>query len=204
MKKPTLIAIDLESVLFPEIWEVVGEKTGIDELLITSRDIPDFEELMKKRIEALKKHNITYNDILSIIETIEPMEGAYDFLEWARKQYPLVIISDTFYEFIKPIVVRKLGYPTVLSNSLEINENGKITDFRIREPRGKKVAVEAFQSIGFNVIAMGDSFNDIKMLQTADAGAFLHASDTLKAEFPDIPSFNNYEDLKIFIENNAN
>lgn len=197
MNKPTIVTIDLESVLIPEIWIEVAEKTGIDKLRLTTRDIPDYDELMAMRLGILKENKITLDDIKNIANETEPLEGAVGFLNWLRKEFQLIIVSDTFYEFAKPVLA-KLGNNVLFCHSLEVDKKGMITGYALRESGEKKNVVKAFKQIGFEVIAIGDSFNDVGMLTEADFGLFLHASPATKEKYPNLASAKNYEEaLKI-------
>lgn len=197
-KKPTIIVLDLEGTLVPEIWIAVAEKTGIKKLRLTTRDIPDYDALMKMRLAILREHGLGLKDLEKIIRTIRPYAGAVLFLQWLRKNSEVVILSDTFYEFAMPIM-EKLGQPTLLCNSLEVSAKGTITDYHIRQKDGKRNAVRAFKNLGFHIIVIGDSFNDIGMLMEADAGAFLNAPQSITKKFPSIPSLKNYRAARSFI-----
>ncbi|HEX5691884.1 MAG TPA: bifunctional phosphoserine phosphatase/homoserine phosphotransferase ThrH, partial [Roseiflexaceae bacterium] len=165
-RKPTLIATDLEGVLVPEIWIAVAEKTGIERLRLTTRDIPDYDELMRGRIAIMREHNLSLADIQAVIATLEPFDGARDYLDWVRAHAQLIILSDTFYEFAAPLML-KLGYPTLFCNMLEIDAAGNISGYRMRQDHGKRRSVAAFQSLEFQVLAIGDSYNDTAMLAIA-------------------------------------
>lgn len=198
-KKPTIVALDLEGTLVPEIWVAVAEKTGIKKLRLTTRDIPDYDALMKMRITLLREKRIVLKDIQNVICAMRPYAGAVPFLRWLRKRAEIIILSDTFYEFAEPLMER-LGTPTLLCNSLEINLSGMITGYRIRQKDGKRNAACALKELGFCVLALGDSFNDVPMLREADAGAFLHAPRTITKKFPSIPSLKNYRDARSFVQ----
>lgn len=197
-KKPTIVALDLEGTLVPEIWISVAEKTGIKKLRITTRDIPDYDALMKMRLAILREHGLGLKDIQKVIHAIWPYAGAISFLQWLRRYAEIIILSDTFYEFAAPII-KKLRQPTLLCNSLEVNTKGTITNYHIRQKDGKRNAVRAFKNLGFNVIVIGDSFNDVGMLMEADAGAFLNAPQAITKKFPSIPSLKNYRATRNFI-----
>ena len=190
-----IVCLDLESVLIPEIWLSVAKETKIKELELTTRDLPDYEALMKRRLKILQAHNIKLRDIQKIIKKIEPLNGALSFLNWLRKRCPVIILSDTFIEFGN-ILMEKLDYPTLFCNSLKIDKNGFIKNYRLRQKDGKKEAVKALKSLGFKVIAIGDSYNDISMLREADIGILLKAPTELKKEFPQFPNAQNYRELK--------
>jgi len=196
--KPTLITMDLEGVFVPEIWIAVSEKTGIAELRLTTRDIPDYDQLMKKRIGLLDQHGLTLSDIQTVIGTMDPLPGALDFLDWARATSQLVILTDSFYEFIAPIKA-KLGNPTIFCNTLTVDSQNQIMDYRLRQPDGKKHAVMAFKQIGFQVIAGGDSYNDTTMLAEADYGVLFRPPANVIDEFPQYPVFTQYRDLQLHL-----
>jgi phosphoserine/homoserine phosphotransferase len=198
-KKPTIIAMDFEGVLIPEIWIAVAEKTGIEKLKLTTREIPDYEALMNGRLKTLKEHNITLMDIQKAVGAVELLDGAYDFLSWARSQAQVIILTDSFYEFIKPFMPR-LEYPTTFSNSLEINEKGIITDYHLRQRDGKRKAVVALKGIGFEVVSIGDSYNDTTMLSEADFGILFRPSEKVAKDFPQFKVCDEYEVLKKYIE----
>ncbi|MGL4986458.1 MAG: bifunctional phosphoserine phosphatase/homoserine phosphotransferase ThrH [Treponemataceae bacterium] len=164
-----ITCLDLEGVLVPEIWIEVSKKTGISDLALTTRDISDYDVLMKKRIALLSKHNLSLSDIQSIIECVEPFDTAFDFVQELRSLCPLVILSDTFAEFAQPLM-KKLNYPTLFCNSLVIDKKNNIIDYQLRQDNGKFFAVKAFQSMGLKVIASGDSFNDLAMITQAEKG----------------------------------
>ncbi len=191
---PVLVAMDLEGCLVPEIWIQFSQKTGITDLSITTREVKRYDDLMQRRLEILKKNHIRLEDIQNVIETLEPLPGAKDFLDWLRSKVPLVILSDTFYEFAFPLI-KKLGYPTLFCHNLDIS-NGYIQNYRLRTKDSKTQAVIAFQTNGFTVMAVGDSYNDIGMLQKADTGFFLHAPESISTEFPQFVSCENYVTLR--------
>jgi phosphoserine/homoserine phosphotransferase len=194
-RQPSLLASDLEGVLVPEIWIAFAEKTGIDQLRLTTRDIPDYDQLMRGRIQILKDHGYKLADIQAVIETIDPLPGAIEFVEWVRSRMQFVILSDTFYEFAAPLM-RKLGLPTLFCNMLEIDENDQIVGYQMRQMDGKRHSVEAFHSLNFHVLAVGDSYNDTSMLGTADAGFFFCPPAQIVSEFPQFPVTNNYSELR--------
>ena len=198
-KNPSVMAIDFEGVLIPEIWIAVAEKTGIEELYLTTREVPDYEALMNGRLRILKENNITLMDIQNVIGTVEPLNGASDFLSWARKKTQVIILTDSFYEFVKPFMPR-LGYPTIFSNSLETDDKGIITDYHLRQKDGKKKAVIALKNIGFEVISIGDSYNDTTMLSAADFGILFRPSEKVVNDFPQFKVCKDYEVLKKYIE----
>ncbi len=190
-----ILCTDLEGVLVPEIWINVALKTGIEELKLTTRDISDYDVLMRKRLSILDQNGLKLKDITDVIETMTPMEGALDFLNWLRPQIQVVIVSDTYVEFAKPLMA-KLGWPTLLCNSLSINGTGAISDYHLRQKDGKRHVVNAMHSLNYEVIAMGDSYNDITMLQTAEHGILFRPPENVIQEYPDFPVTTNYEELK--------
>lgn len=194
-----VVCIDLESILIPELWRQVAEKTKIKELGLTTRDIPDYDALMKRRLKILKTHNIKLKDVQKVIGETEPLKGALPFLNWLRKRCPVIVLSDTFIEFGN-ILMRKLDYPTLFCNSLEIDNNGFIKNYRLRKKDGKMKTIKALQLLGFKVIAIGDSYNDITMLKAADFAILFKALDKIKKEFPQFPNARNYRELKSFLE----
>jgi phosphoserine / homoserine phosphotransferase len=192
---PTIIASDLEGVLVPEIWIAVAEKTGIERLRLTTRDIPDYGVLMRGRMEILRAHGLTLADIQQVIGTLDPLPGAAEFLEWARSQAQLIILSDTFYEFAMPLMA-KLGSPTLFCHTLEVDPQNMLTGFQLRQVDSKRHAVEAFKALNFRVIAMGDSYNDTTMLGAADHGILFCPPDNVVAEFPQFPAIYAYDELR--------
>ncbi len=194
-----LVCMDLEGVLIPEIWINVALKTGIDELKLTTRDISDYDVLMKKRIAILKEHDLTLRDIQDVIAEMDPLEGAKDFLDAVRSKTQIIILSDTFEEFANPLM-RKLGWPTLFCNSLVVDSRGMITSYTLRQNDGKRKAIEAFRSIGFRTIASGDSYNDLTMIKTADRGILFRAPAAIKDDNPDIPLVTEYDEFLKEIE----
>jgi phosphoserine/homoserine phosphotransferase len=186
--------LDLEGVLVPEIWIAFAEATGIPELKRTTRDEPDYDKLMKFRIEILKEHGLGLKEIQDTIATIDPMEGAKEFLDELRSITQVVILSDTFTQFATPLM-KKLGWPTIFCNTLEVTESGEVTGFKMRCDNGKLSTVKAFQSVGLDTIASGDSFNDLGMIQASKAGFLFRTTDKIKADYPQIPAFETYEEL---------
>lgn len=187
--------LDLEGVLVPEIWIDFAERTGIEALRATTRDIPDYDVLMKQRLQLLEQHNLGLPDIQQVIAGMQPMEGARDFLDWLRERFQVVILSDTFYEFSQPLM-RQLGFPTLFCHRLIADENGKVVDYKLRQQDPKRQSVKAFHSLNYRVIAAGDSYNDTTMLSEADAGILFKAPDNVIAEFPQFPAVHSYEDLR--------
>jgi len=190
-----LACIDLEGVLLPEIWIKFAEKTGIEELKLTTRDIPNYDALMQGRINILKQHNLKINDIESVIETLSPLEGAPEFLKWLNSEFEVIILSDTFYEFSGPLM-KQLDYPTLFCHNLIIENNGEISGYKLRQQDQKTKAVKALQRLNLQVISAGDSYNDIGMLQQADAGIFFCPPKKLTTEFPQFPVATDYIQFK--------
>lgn len=189
-----IICLDLEGVLVPEIWIAFAKESGIPELTRTTRDEPDYDKLMKWRLGILKEHGLGLKEIQETIAKIDPMPGAKEFLDELRGMTQVVIISDTFTEFAKPLM-QKLGWPTIFCNSLEVAENGEITGFKMRVENSKLSTVKALQSIGFETIAAGDSFNDLGMIQAGKAGFLFRSTEQIKKDYPDVPAFEEYDDL---------
>lgn len=190
-----ILCLDLEGVLVPEIWIGVAERTGIEGLRLTTRDIPDYGELMAGRLRLLDEHGLGIDDIQAVIDTLEPLPGARAFLDWARSEMQVAILSDTFYEFARPLMAQ-LGWPLLLCHRLVIEEDGRIADWRLRQKDPKRQAVKAFHALGYRVVAAGDSFNDTSMLEEADAGFFLHAPASITAQFPQFPATDTHEALR--------
>lgn len=191
-----IACLDLEGVLIPEIWINFAEKTGIDALKATTRDIPDYDVLMKQRLRILNESGYGLPDIQAVISELEPMEGALEFLNWLRERFQVVILSDTFYEFGMPFM-KQLGYPTLLCHNLEVDGNGKVVDYKLRQSNPKRQAVIGFHSMYYRTIAAGDSYNDTTMLAEADAGILFKAPDNVITEFPQFPAVHTYEELKL-------
>lgn len=185
----------MEGVLVPEIWINVALKTGIEELKLTTRDISDYDVLMGKRLEILDSNGLKLKDITDVIDTMEPLEGALDFLNWLRPQIQVIIVSDTFVEFAKPLMA-KLGWPTLLCNSLNIHGSGAIEGYKLRQKDGKRHVVNAMHNLNYEVIAMGDSYNDITMLQTAETGILFRPPENVISEYPQFPVTNTYAELQ--------
>ena len=190
-----IACLDLEGVLVPEIWIGFAEKTGIAELKATTRDIHDYNVLMRQRLSILEEHNLGLPDIQAVISTMAPMEGALEFIDWLRERFQVVILSDTFYEFSHPLM-RQLGFPTLFCHRLIADEQGKIIDYKLRQVDPKRQSVEAFHGLNYRVIAAGDSYNDTTMLAEADAGILFKAPDNVIAEFPQFPAVHSYGDLR--------
>ena len=189
-----IVCVDMEGVLTPEIWIAFAEAAGIPELRRTTRDEPDYDKLMKYRIAILKEHGLGLKEIQAVIDTIDPLPGAKDFLDALRDEVQVLILSDTFEEFAKPLI-RKLGMPTLFCNSLVVGEDGAILDYRMRIAQSKLSTVKALQSIGFETIAAGDSFNDFAMIEASKAGFFFRTTDYLKKNHPEIEAYEDFDDL---------
>lgn len=188
------VCLDLEGVLVPEIWIAFANATGIPELKKTTRDEPDYDKLMKYRLAILKEHGLGLREIQDVIATIDPMEGAKEFLDALHEFTQVIIISDTFSQFAKPLM-RKLGWPTIFCNELVVADNGEITDFKMRCEKSKLTTVKALQSAGIETIASGDSFNDLGMIGASKAGFLFKTTDQIKADYPDIPAYETYDEL---------
>ncbi len=197
--RPRLFASDLEGVLVPEIWIAFAEKTGIEQLRLTTRDISDYDQLMQMRLKILKERNLRLQDIEEVIATIAPLPGAGQFVDWIRARTQIVILSDTFYEFARPLMA-KLGYPTIFCHSLEVDEDGTITGYRLRLDHSKRKAISAFRDLQFQTMAMGDSYNDIAMLEKADAGLLFDPPDNVVEDHPGLPVVRNYYEARQAIE----
>ena len=189
-----IVCLDLEGVLVPEIWIAFSEATGIPELKKTTRDEPDYDKLMNFRLGILKEHGLGLKEIQETIATIDPIPGAKEFLDELRSITQVIIISDTFSQFAGPLM-KKLGYPTIFCNSLEVADNGEITGFKMRVENSKYTTVKALQSIGFQTIASGDSHNDIGMILASKAGFLFKSTDAIKAEYPQLPAYETYDEL---------
>lgn len=193
-----ILVADLEGVFLPEIWINVAEKTGIEELKLTTRDISDYDELMTRRLAILKANNLKIQDIKAVISTLDPLDGALEMLNWIRQQSQIIILSDTFEEFAKPLMA-KLNYPALLCHSLIIDQDGSITDYKLRIDNQKKRAVNALKALNYHVIAFGDSYNDIGMIQAAHQGFFFSPPDSVLTDFPQIPVTRTYAELKAML-----
>ena len=189
-----IVCLDLEGVLVPEIWIAFAEETGIPELKRTTRDEPDYDKLMKYRINILKEHGLGLKEIQDTIAKIDPMPGAKEFLDELRVMTQVIIISDTFTQFAGPLM-KKLGYPTIFCNSLEVAEDGEITGFKMRIENSKLTTVKALQSIGYQTIASGDSHNDLGMIKASKAGFLFRSTEEIKKEYPELPAFETYDEL---------
>lgn len=191
-----ILCSDLEGVFVPEVWINVAKKTGIEELKLTTRDISDYDVLMTRRLKILKEHKLTLKDIQDVIATIKPLEGAKEFLDFIRTKLPLVVVSDTFQEFADPLMAQ-LGRPTLLCHSLTTDADGMITHYNLRQKDPKRKVVEALQSLTYKIIAMGDSYNDVTMLQQAEHGILFSPPQNVIDEFPQFPVVTNYVELKM-------
>lgn len=189
-----IVCLDLEGVLVPEIWVAFAEETGIQELKKTTRDEPDYDKLMKWRLGILKEHGLGLKEIQETIAKIDPMPGAKEFLDELRSMTQVIIISDTFTQFAAPLM-KKLGWPTIFCNSLEVAENGEITGYRMRVENSKYSTVKALQSIGFETIASGDSHNDLGMIKASKAGFLFKSTEQIKKDNPELPAYETYEEL---------
>jgi phosphoserine/homoserine phosphotransferase len=190
-----IACLDLEGVLVPEIWIAFAEKTGIEALKKTTRDEPDYDVLMRYRLDILEKNGLGLNEIQEVIATLSPLKGARDFIDWLRERFQVVILSDTFYEFAQPLM-RQLGFPTLLCHKLEVDANGHVTNYKLRQANPKRQAVVGFKSMYYRTIAAGDSYNDTTMLAEADAGILFHAPQNVIDEFPQFPAVQDFESLK--------
>ena len=189
-----VVCLDLEGVLVPEIWIAFSKASGIPELKRTTRDEPDYDKLMKWRIGILKEHGLGLKEIQETIATIDPMEGAKEFLDSLREMTQVIILSDTFTQFATPLM-KKLGWPTIFCNTLEVAENGEITGFRMRTEKSKLASVKALQSIGFDTIAAGDSYNDLGMIEASKAGFLFKSTEQIKKDHPELPAFETFDEL---------
>jgi phosphoserine / homoserine phosphotransferase len=190
-----IACLDLEGVLVPEIWIAVARMTGIEELKVTTRDIADYDVLMKQRLRLLDAHGLGLAEIQAVIANLTPLEGAQEFLDWMKERFQVVILSDTFYEFSQPLM-RQLGWPTLLCHRLAVDEAGKVAGYHLRQKDAKRQCVKAFRGLNFRVIAAGDSYNDTTMLEEADAGILFRAPDNVIAEFPQFPAVHSYDVLR--------
>ena len=189
-----IVCLDMEGVLVPEIWIAFAEETGIPELKLTTRDEPDYDKLMNYRIKILKEHGLGLKEIQDVIAKIDLMPGAKEFLDELRSITQVIILSDTFEQFATPLM-KKLDWPTIFCNTLEVAENGEITGFKMRCPQSKLTTVKALQSIGYDTIASGDSFNDLGMIQASKAGFLFKSTEAIKNDYPDIPAYEEYSEL---------
>ena len=190
-----IACLDLEGVLVPEIWIEFAKVTGIEELKATTRDIPDYDVLMKQRLRILEQHNLGLKEIQDVIATLKPLEGAVEFVDWLRERFQVIILSDTFYEFSQPLM-RQLGFPTLLCHRLNVDERGMVVGYTLRQRDPKRQSVLALKTLYYRVIAAGDSYNDTTMLGEADQGILFHAPQNVIEQFPQFPAVHTYEDLK--------
>jgi len=190
-----LACLDLEGVLIPEIWIEFANKTGIEALKATTRDISDYDELMTMRLNELDKAGLGIKDIQEVIATLSPLDGAKEFLDWLRERFQVIILSDTFYEFAGPLMAQ-LGYPTLFCHKLTIDENDRVVGYNLRQANPKRQSICAFKSLYYRTIAAGDSYNDTTMLSEADAGILFHAPQNVIEEFPQFPAVQTFDDLK--------
>ena len=193
-----LFCLDLEGVLIPEVWIGLAERTGIEALRATTRDIPDYDALMRQRLRLLDENGLGMDDIGAVVANMEPLPGAPAFLDWLRSRAPVVILSDTFEEFARPLM-GALGWPTLFCHSLTVAEDGAITGYRLRHADHKRASVLAFKALNFHVTAVGDSYNDTAMLDAAHAGILFRAPPVVRAEFPDFPPVEDYDALRMAI-----
>jgi phosphoserine/homoserine phosphotransferase len=189
-----IVCLDLEGVLVPEIWINVAEQTGIDALRVTTRDLPDYDELMRQRMAVLDQHGLRLSQIQAVIESMGPLDGAMGFLDWLRPRFQVVVLSDTFYEFAAPLM-HQLGWPTLLCHHLEISDD-RIVGYRLRQPQAKRRSVQALAGLTYRTIAVGDSYNDTQMLEAADAGILFRPPDNVRQEFPQYPVASSYAELR--------
>ena len=193
-----ILCLDLEGVLAPEMWQAVARDRNIEELQVTTRDVPVYDDLMRLRLKALARHDVPFSAILEVIRSLDPLPGATDFLAWAQDRFQLAILSDTFYDFAMPLVA-KLGHPLLLCHTLDV-ENDRIVGYRLRQDNPKQAAVEAFQSLGYTVCAAGDSHNDIGMLRAAEHGCFFNAPPQVTSAYPDIGAVRGFGELVEVLE----
>jgi phosphoserine / homoserine phosphotransferase len=194
-----VVCSDLEGVFVPEVWINVADKTGIKELRLTTRDISDYDVLMKGRIKILKEHGLTLKDIQNVIAQIRPLDGALEFLAWMKERTQLIVVSDTFLQFADPLM-KQLGRPTLFCHSLVIDENNMIIDYQLRQKDPKRKTVEALQSMNYKVISFGDSYNDCSMLSQAEVGILFNPPDNVVKDYPQFPVTHNYEEIKKLLE----
>jgi len=198
-QKMTVTCIDFEGVLIPEIWKGLAQLTKIEDLNLTTRDVKDYSELMNHRLKICSQNNLTLKDIHEVVENMEPLDGALEFLRWLRERTVVIILSDTFREFVRPLI-HKLQYPTIFCHSLKLDDDLKIVDYCLRQLDQKKNAVKAFKSLNYITLAIGDSYNDISMLQEADYGIFFRPEDKLSKKYPQFPVTHDFRELKSKIE----
>ena len=190
-----IACLDLEGVLVPEIWIEFAKVTGIESLKATTRDIPDYDALMKQRLRILEENNLGLKEIQDVIATLKPLDGAVEFVDWLRERFQVIILSDTFYEFSQPLM-RQLGFPTLLCHRLNVDERGRVVGYTLRQRDPKRQSVLALKTLYYRIIAAGDSYNDTTMLGEADQGILFHAPQNVIDQFPQFPAVHTYEDLK--------
>ncbi len=190
-----IVCLDMEGTLTPEIWEKVASNTGIESLNKTTRDIPNYSELMDYRLDIMDEHKITLADIQEAVDQLELLPGALDFLNSVRKNFQIAILSDTFHEFASPLM-KKLGYPLLLCHSLTVSEDNRVLDYHLRNKEAKKQAIKGFQAMGYRCFAAGDSYNDIQMFEVAEKGFFINAPSKISNSYPEITALDNYNDLE--------
>lgn len=196
---PPLLAIDLEGILLPEIWIAVAERTGIPQLRLTTRDVADYDQLMQMRLGILREHKLGLADIQDVISQMDVLPGAQEFLAWARSQAPVIIITDSFYQMVAPFMP-KLQFATVFAHQLEVDATGMLVNYHLRTTEGKRKALESFRTLGFRTMAVGDSYNDIGMLQTADQGLLFRSPANVQADYPNFPLAETYTELRQTVE----
>ena len=197
-----VLCLDMEGVLVPEIWIEFSKRTGIAEFSRTTRDEPDYDKLMRYRLDLLDKHGLKLPDIQQVIAGMGPLPGAREFLDAMRERFQVIILSDTFYEFADPLM-RQLGRPTLFCHRLLVDDAGKVRDYKLRQPDQKRCAVNALKSLNYRVMAAGDSYNDTGMLLAADAGFFIHAPAAIAAQFPQFPETHSYAELRAAVDGSA-
>ncbi|MDY6981999.1 MAG: bifunctional phosphoserine phosphatase/homoserine phosphotransferase ThrH [Pseudomonadota bacterium] len=198
-----MVCLDLEGVLIPEIWIKFAEKTGIEELRLTTRDVPDYDLLMQRRLRILADNKLGLKEIQDVVATVEPLPGAVEFMRWLRQRFQVTILSDTYYEFVMPMMAH-FNYPLLLCHKLEVDAQGRVMNYVLRQKDPKREAVKAFHALKYRVLAAGDSYNDTNMLAEADAGFLFHAPANVIADFPQFPAVDTYEDLQQqFLKNSS-
>lgn len=190
-----IACLDLEGILVPEIWISFAEHTGIDALKDTTRDVPDYDALMRRRLRILQEHQLGLPDIQAVISKMKPLEGANEFLDWLRERFQVILVTDSFYEFAMPLV-KQLGYPILLCHNLQVNKDGFVTDYVLRQQDWKRQVVKAFRNLNYRVIGSGDSYNDMTMLSEADVGILYCPPNNLSTEFPQFRIARNYDELR--------
>lgn len=189
-----IVCTDLEGIFIPEIWINVAQKTGIEDLKLTTRDVPDYNVLMRRRLAILKENGLTLGDITEVVATMAPLAGAEEFLTWLRSRVPVIVVSDTYVEFVRPLMA-KLGWPTLFCHNLTVGDDGSIENYNLRQPDSKYRAVLALKNLNFTVISIGDSYNDITMLKEADHGFLFRPPENVRQEYPQFPVSTTYTDL---------